>query len=275
VADVDPAGAYVLGHSGRELDRLSAQARLIDPITRRFFCEAGIASGMRVLDIGTGAGDVAFLAAELVGSTGEVVGIDRSRAALEVARARAGDRSLNNVSFLEGDAATVASERPFDAAIGRYVLQFQDDPAAMLRTVAACVRPGGMVVFHELDWDGVRSTPAVPTYDRCCRVIVETLRASKTETRMGAKLFSAFVAAGLPAPSLRLEAVIGGGTRSSDPLQLIADLTASLSSTIAELGIASVADLGIDTLLDRMRAEAQANDSVVVAHFQCGAWSRV
>jgi hypothetical protein len=92
---------------------------------------------------------------------------------------------------------------------------------------------------------------------------------------MGGKLFSAFVAAGLPAPSMRLEAVVGGGTNSSDPLQLIADLTASLSTTIEQLGVASVADLDADTLLDRMRNEAQANNSVVVGHFQFGAWSRV
>src|SRR6267143_3173189 len=123
------SGAYVLGHSKRELDRLSAQARLIDPITRRLFREAGIGPGLRVLDVGSGAGDVAFLAAELVGSSGEVVGLDRSRAAIEVARARAAERSLPNVSFLEGDPATIAFERRFDAAIGRYVLQFQNDPA--------------------------------------------------------------------------------------------------------------------------------------------------
>jgi ubiquinone/menaquinone biosynthesis C-methylase UbiE len=67
-----PAGAYVLGHSDWELDRLRVQARLIDPITRRFFLDAGIVPGMRVLDVGSGAGDTAFLAAELVGARGEV-----------------------------------------------------------------------------------------------------------------------------------------------------------------------------------------------------------
>ena len=74
-------GPYVLGHSDRELDRLQVQARLIEPITRTFFSDAGLAPGMRVLDIGSGAGDVAFLAAELVGEEGEVVGIDRASAA--------------------------------------------------------------------------------------------------------------------------------------------------------------------------------------------------
>ena len=70
------ASAYVLGHSERELERLRLQAQLIDPITRQFLIEAGIAPGMRVLDVGCGAGDVALLAADLVGPTGQVVGVD-------------------------------------------------------------------------------------------------------------------------------------------------------------------------------------------------------
>src|SRR5712691_4803629 len=91
VADVQPA--YSLGHSDRELTRLRVQARLVNPITRRFLVEAGIAPGMRVLDVGSGVGDVAFLAAQLVGDTGEVVGTDRSAAALAVARGRAAEQS--------------------------------------------------------------------------------------------------------------------------------------------------------------------------------------
>lgn len=98
-------GAYVLGHSDGELDRLAAQARLIEPITRRFFTAAGIARGMRVLDVGSGIGDIAFLAAELVGEAGEVVGVERAAAALNVARQRARSSATRNVTFLQGDPA--------------------------------------------------------------------------------------------------------------------------------------------------------------------------
>jgi ubiquinone/menaquinone biosynthesis C-methylase UbiE len=273
--DAQATAAYVLGHSSRELDRLTAQARLVEPITRRFFGEAGIGPGMRVLDVGSGAGDVAFLAAVLVGSSGEVVGVDRSAAPVEVARARAAEHSLSNVSFRESDPAAMIFDRPFDAVIGRYVLQFQVDPAAMLRAVARHVRPGGTIVFHELDWDGVRSFPPSPTYDRVCGLIRETLRRSGTETRMGGKLFAAFVDAGLPAPSMRLEAVVGGGTESVAVLQLMANLAGSLSDTIEQLGVATAAELDPDTLFARMLAETEAGTSVVMGNFQFGAWSRV
>ena len=64
------SGGYVLGHSEQELKRLAEQARVIDPITRRIFEQAGIGRGMRVLDVGSGVGDVAFLIADLVGRLG-------------------------------------------------------------------------------------------------------------------------------------------------------------------------------------------------------------
>lgn len=70
------SGRYVLGHTEAELKRLTTQARLIDPITRRFLVSAGVVPGMRVLDVGSGAGDLAILLAAMVGPEGEVVGSD-------------------------------------------------------------------------------------------------------------------------------------------------------------------------------------------------------
>ena len=72
---------------------------------------------MRVLDVDSG-GDVAFLAAELVGAMGEIVGADRAPAAAAAARRRAAEKSLHNVSFRAGDPSEVSFERPFDAASG-------------------------------------------------------------------------------------------------------------------------------------------------------------
>ncbi|HTO87222.1 MAG TPA: class I SAM-dependent methyltransferase [Thermoanaerobaculia bacterium] len=270
-----PTGPYVLGHSDRELDRLGKQARLIDPITRRFFEGAGVGPGMRVLDVGSGAGDVAFLAAELVGESGEVIGADRSAAALAKARQRAADRSLRNVVFREGDPAQMRFEQPFDAVIGRYVLMFQRDPAAMVRRLAAHLRPGGVMVFHEPDWDGVRSIPPSPTYDRCSEWIVETLRLSGHATRMGKELYSTFVAAGLPAPTMRLDALMAGGANNVEPLRLLADIVGTLIPEMERLGVARADEIGFETLAERMIEEAIAGDCILVGRYEIGAWSRV
>ena len=79
---------YVLGRSETESQRLVKQAAFLRPSTERVFRKAGIAEGMHVLDLGCGAGDVSFLAAELVGPTGSVVGIDVDPGVLALARAR-------------------------------------------------------------------------------------------------------------------------------------------------------------------------------------------
>src|ERR1700722_3576073 len=69
---------YILGHSPEEISRLMLQATLLHPFTERLMKNAEIGPGMRVLDLGCGAGDVSMLAAELVGPSGSVVGIDRN-----------------------------------------------------------------------------------------------------------------------------------------------------------------------------------------------------
>src|SRR5208337_5280181 len=94
-----PETEYILGHSEREIRRLMHQASILRPITERLLRGAGIGRGMRVLDLGCGAGDVSMLAAELVGAAGSVVGIDRSQEAIAVARERAQTARLGNIDF--------------------------------------------------------------------------------------------------------------------------------------------------------------------------------
>jgi predicted O-methyltransferase YrrM len=91
---------YALGNTHAEHQRLLRQAERLNPITERLFREAGIGPGQRVLDIGSGAGDVAMLAARLVGSSGEVVGLERDVRSIHRARARVAAAGLYNVRSL-------------------------------------------------------------------------------------------------------------------------------------------------------------------------------
>jgi len=268
------AAEYLLGHSAAELERLGTQARVIDPITRRYFSDAGLAPGMRVLDVGSGVGDVAFLAAELVGPSGAVIGVDRAAPALAIARVRAAERQLANVSFREGDPTTINFDAPFDAVIGRYVLMFQQDPAATLAKLLPKAKPGALFIFHEPHWISTTSFPPAPTYDRCYRWITRAVELSGPDVHMGLRLHATFVAAGLPAPTMRTETLVGGGANAADTVHLLADLTRTLLPDIERTGVATAAEVGVDTLAERMLREAVAGNSVLLSRLEVGAWSR-
>ena len=202
---------------------------------------------MRVLDVGSGAGDVAFLAADMVGAAGEVVGVDRAPVALAAARGRAHALSLRNVSFREGNPAEMTFEQPFDAVVGRYVLMFQHDPTSMLEKLVAHVRRGGVVVFHEPDWDSARSFPPVPTYDRCCRWIVETLRLWRRPAN-GYQAACDICCGRVTDASMRLESVIGGGVSSPDQVHFKTDLARTLLPEMERLGVATADEVDVQTL---------------------------
>ena len=244
-----------------------------DPITRRFLLEAGVGSGMRVLDVGSGAGDVAMLLAELVGESGQVIGFDRSAVGIETARAKVAERGMPNVSFVVGGAADLSFDEPFDAVVGRYVLQFQADPAAVIVELAAHAKPGAPILFHELDWSGTRSEPPAPTYDRVCGWCIAALERSGASAHMGLALAAAFTAAGLPEPTLRLEALIAAPEHARRNLDLIANIARTLGPAMAEHGIAQPAELDADTLVDRIHREVLTNGSVLTAHLEIGAWA--
>jgi len=102
-------------------------------------------------DVGSGAGNVAFLVAELVGPEGEVVGIDPDGSALERARERASLLNLSNVKFVEGDVRSANIRGDFDAAVGGFFLMYLADPVLGLAAIVNRLRNGGLVAFQEPD----------------------------------------------------------------------------------------------------------------------------
>jgi len=269
-----PAPSYALGHSSRELERLSTQATLFEPFTRRMFKQAGLTRGMRVLDVGSGNGDVAFLAASFVGESGEVLGVDKSPVAVQAANARAKAAGFKNVTFTAGDLTTMFSARPFDAVIGRLILMYQADPVAVLRRLARQLRTGGVIAFQEFDVEAARCYPESPAFRQAMEWITAALEKTGADNRMGLKLHSTFVAAGLPEPSMSLEASIGGGENDPGSL-LLPEVIRSLLPVIERLGIASAAQVQIESLESRVRAEIAELGAITILPTLIGAWTRL
>src|SRR5438105_11620251 len=89
---------YMYGQgSDFEFQRLLRQGAMFESITREAFTRAGLSSGMRLLDIGCGVGEVARIASDVVGN-GRVVALDVDAKALEFARGRLSGR---NIEFIQ------------------------------------------------------------------------------------------------------------------------------------------------------------------------------
>jgi SAM-dependent methyltransferase len=270
-------GSYALGATDDERERLVAQATLFDRTTERYLREAGLAPGMRVLDLGTGMGDVALTAASIVGGEGRVVGVERDADTVAAARARIDGLGIANVEIVEGDVTAlegVGGPEAFDAVIGRLVLIHVADPMAVLRDAAGRMRRGGLLVAMEYDAGWIPSHPPAALWDATVALLQEAFARAGVHGRMGLELLGAFAAAGLSEPELRSEHDVGGGGAWAG-YAVLAETVRSLLPAIEATGLATAAEVDPDTLADRLRADVMATGGVAASPPLIGAWARV
>lgn len=268
-------GDYVLGHSQREIRRLATQATLLRPITERLIQNVKIGAGMRVLDLGCGAGDVSMLAAELVGPTGSVVGIDRSPEVLDVASERARLARMRQIRFEQASVQTFSSDEPCDLVIGRYILIHQSDPVDFLRSAARLVRSGGYIAFHEIRLvQTVDSSPRVPLWQLCGNLIETACQSALPHYDVGNRLIECFSEAGLPQPQLFCETLVGGGIDS--PLYAwMAETLLSFLPQLAKIGFGLGEQDGFEAFEANLRAAVVEARSQIVAPVQVCVWARI
>ncbi|MBF0502658.1 MAG: class I SAM-dependent methyltransferase [Candidatus Riflebacteria bacterium] len=268
------AAIYVFLDPGHERKCLQHQAEILYSFTRRLFANAGISEGMRVLDVGSGAGDVAFLAAELSGPGGSVVGIDTNPSVLETARHRAEDLGYSNISFLAGDIRSLDLKGSFDAVVGRQVLLYLKDPAEAIRSAIRNLNSGGIVAFLEIDLsNGFVCIPPSPLLEKMRGWLFETWKRARVEMQMGLKLRKTFMTAGLTEPNMQCDAIIGGGN-SWEGYKHAADTIRSMLPVMTTLGVTTADEVDIDTLEVRFRREIADTDGVAMLSTWIGAWSR-
>ncbi len=265
--------SYALGCTPSELNRLEVQAAFYEDMSRDFLARAGLYTGMRVLDVGSGTGGFSFLAAELVGQTGEVLGVDISLAAVAIANKRASEQQLVNIRFVEKDIANSKLDDQFDAVIGRLILMHFADPSSILWGLSQWVKPGGIIAFQEPDYSGVRFSGSLPLATSCLHWIESALRRIGANPDAGLQLHRTFTRAGLPKPLLDLWAGVGGG-EGFPGYEMAAELVRSLMPAIERFGIALPTEIDVDTLASRLMSEAVAADAVVVMPAIIGAWAR-
>jgi len=252
---------YFFGSTDAEHERLIRQAIRLAPVTERFFRDAGIAPGHRVLELGSGVGDVAILVAGIVGRSGEVVAIERDARTISRALARAAEAGLHNINFVQTDIAEYSADSSFDAAVGRCILQFLPDPVAALRFVARQVRPDGIVAFQEVSWAPCVSLSAhLPLWSAAVSLVREAGIRSGANMEMGPALHNAFQEAGLPAPRMRLEMEL---RRDPDFTRWVSDILRSVLPQIQKHNLSHEALGDFDTLQERLQDEVAVSNTVV------------
>jgi SAM-dependent methyltransferase len=153
-AEID-AGEF---REGQRRDWESASAgwrkwsELIDAETRavaeRMVKMAGIGPGDRVLDVAAGYGEPSLTAARVVGPEGSVVSSDISAGMLAYGRERAAAANIENIEFLESDAASLdLPEQSFDAALSRFGIIFEPDGEGAAARIRGFLKPGGRMAI--------------------------------------------------------------------------------------------------------------------------------
>jgi SAM-dependent methyltransferase len=130
-------------------ERFKAQsAEMGAAVTEAVVEAAAVRPSMRVLDVACGSGEPSISMAELLKGTGQVVGLDMAETPLEVARARAAKRGLENVQYVRGDVhALPFADASFDRVTSRLGVMFFGDLPKALNEMRRVLKPGGRVAL--------------------------------------------------------------------------------------------------------------------------------
>lgn len=181
---------YVLGTHDEEIERLGLQHRVWRPRASAAWRRAGFDVGQTLLDVGCGPGYATLDLAEIVGTGGRVVGVDRSRRFLDVAEARARHRGLANVELVELDLDEGALPAiAADGAWARWVLAFVRRPRELVGRLHGALKPGAALVLHEyVHYETWRLAPRCREHEEFVKLVVESWRENGGEPDVGIDL---------------------------------------------------------------------------------------
>jgi ubiquinone/menaquinone biosynthesis C-methylase UbiE len=193
---------YVMGQTSEEYQRLRQQAKVWEASTVQILQRIGLQEGMSCLDVGCGPGEAMRLMGEKVGESGHVTGLDidgkLGHEMLEVLKATV----KSNFAFIEDDVEAIdeVAGQPFDVTFARIVLLHAKDPISVLRKLYSWTKPGGYLVVQDYDFRASDAYPKPDAYIEYEKVLFEVLHKSGRDSRIGHKLPTYFVDAGIGPP---------------------------------------------------------------------------
>ena len=170
---------YVLGTDDQELQRLGLQHKVWRSAAREGWRRAGIATGFRALDVGSGPGFASLDLAEVVGREGRVFSIERSKRFAQHLTSECDRRHIRNIEVIQADLMDDAPlpVNGIDVAWCRWVACFVESLDTLVEKIVSTLRPGGSVIFHEyIDYSTWRFAPRTHQLEAFVKVVMQSWR---------------------------------------------------------------------------------------------------
>jgi SAM-dependent methyltransferase len=269
MSDSDP---YLLGYRQAEQERLERQADELAPESEWLFDQIGVRAGWRVVEIGCGPRGCLGLLSKRVGSTGTVVGVERSTEQAERARHFVAEGRLANVQVLDTDARSLdLPERTFDLATARLVLTNVPRPEEVLAKMARLVRPGGFIALHEPDPTTNRCDPPLSAQTRLMEILNSYAELSGIDRSIGLRVPRMLRELGLL--DIRVNPLVhvyppGHGRR-----MLVLEFVENAQDRILERGLVAAAELA--ELMATLKRHLENPSTLVVSSLFLQTWGRM
>jgi SAM-dependent methyltransferase len=178
---------YILGTHEEEIMRLGLQHRVWRPRALDAWRRAGFTRGQTIVDLGCGPGYASVDLAEIVGPTGRVIAIDRSKRFLEHCARMQSRLGLENITRIETDLESGDPDiGEADGVWCRWIFAFVKSPEDLVKRMTKKIRPGGCIVLHEyFDYSTWRMAPRSPEIEEFVEVVMKSWRASGGEPDIG------------------------------------------------------------------------------------------
>lgn len=243
-----------------------------DEITYKLLADAGIKKGMKVIDIGSGRGDVSLLLADVVGGEGSVLGLDFDESALAYARERVQENKLTNVTFIKTNLSELSiNPGEFDAIVGRRVLMYLPDPKKVISDLSVLLKDGGLMIFQEHDSTmSPGSVVPMPLHDKVNKWIWDTVEHEGGNIHLGFELWNILSQNDLVVEKIRAEAVV----QTPDKPYPMAPIVKAMMPRIISTGVATEAEIDINTLEHRLDQERKKSNSTYIREMVFCVWAR-
>jgi SAM-dependent methyltransferase len=258
-----PREDYIHGTGAVEQDRLSRLNRLLNLATLR---EMRLRKGERVLDIGSGLGQLTRLMAKRVGK-GRVVGIERDSRQLATSRklARA-DREEDQVEFRRGEAPKLPLRQGewggFDVVHTRFLLEHVNDPLSVVRAMVKAARPGGRIILADDDHEVLRLHPRVPGLVPLWEAYMAAYDRAGKDPLIGRKLVELLSSAGVH-PRRNTSVFFGACAGSSRFAPLVTNLIEVLEGARAPVTEVGFATSDFDEVIAALRSWGKRPDAAI------------